>query len=360
MLFQTDSVRDWIFWFSVVWLGYVYLGYPVLLALLGVFRRVRPVVSGDYLPTVSVLISARNEEKDIGWKVAETLGWDYLPDRLEVLVASDASEDRTDEILQGISDARLKYLRLGNRGGKIRALNLLAQRATGELLFFTDANAHIGPGVLRKMVRHFADPLTGCVMGTSRPLPETDTGAGTYFSLESRISSLESRLGSVLVADGAIHCARRALYTPMDPNLANDLELPLRIGHAGFWTLFEPEAIAAERETSSFREEFQRRRRICAQGALGMWQLRFALRGLRGWQFFSHKFLRWLTLAPLLGILLAGWPVLLLALALLIRPRVTFYVLLGATGALTGVLDACFGRRFDIWEIPSLSRGGSH
>ena len=354
MLFET------IFWISVLWLGYVYAGYPLLLALLGLFRRVRPVISDDYLPTVSVLISARNEEKDIAWKVAETLAWDYPADRLEVLVASDASTDGTDEILQGIADPRLSYFKLEKRGGKIRALNLLAQRATGDLLFFTDANAHIAPGVLRKMARHFADPRVGCVTGTSRPLPETDNGAGTYFSIESRISSMESRLGSVLVADGAIHCARRALYTPLDPNLANDLELPLRIGHAGLWTIFEPEAIAVERETSSPREEFSRRRRICAQGALGMWQLRFALRGLRGWQFFSHKFLRWLTLAPLFGILLAGWPLLLLALALLIRPRVTFYVLLGATGALTGVLDACLGRRFDIWEIPSLSRGVGH
>ena len=349
-----------IFWISVLWLAYVYAGYPLMLALLGLVRRVRPFVSDDCLPTVSVLISARNEEKDIGWKVAETLSWDYPPDLLEVLVASDASEDGTDEILQSITDPRLKFVRLERRGGKIRALNLLAQRATGELLFFTDANAHIAPSILRRMVRHFADPHVGCVTGTSRPLPETDNGAGTYFSVESRISSLESRLGSVLVADGAIHCARRTLYTPLDPNLANDLELPLRIGHAGFWTIFEPEAIAIERETSSPREEFSRRRRICAQGALGMWQLRFALRGLRGWQFFSHKFLRWLTLVPLFGILLTGWPLLLLALVLLIRPRVPFYVLLGAAGALTGVLDACLGRRFDIWEIPTLSRGASH
>lgn len=349
-----------IFWVSVVWLGYVYAGYPVALAVLGVFRRVRPVMREDYQPTVSVLISARNEEKDIGWKVAETLAWDYTTDRLEVLVASDASTDATDEILQGITDPRLRHVRLEMRGGKIRALNLLSQQASGELLFFTDANAHIAPAALRKMVRHFADSRVGCVTGTSRPLPETDNGAGTYLSVESHISSLESRLGSVLVADGAIHCARGTLYTPLNPNLANDLELPLRIGHAGFWTIFEPEAIAVERETSSSREEFRRRRRICAQGMLGMWKLRGSLRGLRGWQFFSHKFLRWLTILPLFGIFLTGWPLLLLALALLIRPRVTFYVLLGAAGALTGVLDACLGRRFDIWETPTLSRGASH
>jgi cellulose synthase/poly-beta-1,6-N-acetylglucosamine synthase-like glycosyltransferase len=350
-------IADLIFWGCVAWLAYVYAGYPALLALLGLFRRVRPVIREDFLPSVSVLISARNEEKDIGWKVNQTLAWDYPSDRLEVLVASDASDDRTDDILRNITDKRLRFVRVRTRGGKIRALNTLAEQAKGDLLFFTDANASIEPGCLRRMVRHFADGRVGCVTGTSRPLPETENGAGTYFSFESWISSLESRLGSVLVADGAIHCALRALYTPLDPNLANDLELPLRIGHAGFWTIFEPEAIAVERETSSSREEFNRRRRICAQGALGMWRLRRALGGLRGWQFVSHKFLRWLTLVPLVGLLLAGWPLLLLVLALLIRPRVTFYVLLGAAGALSGVVEACFGRRFDVWTPPSLTRG---
>jgi cellulose synthase/poly-beta-1,6-N-acetylglucosamine synthase-like glycosyltransferase len=346
-----------IFWGSVMWLAYLYIGYPLLLALLGLFRRVHPVMSEDYLPTVSVLLSARNEEKDIGWKVEETLGWDYPADRLDVLVASDDSTDRTDEILQAAADPRLRCVRMEKRGGKVRALNRLAPQARGELLFFTDANAHIAPPVLRKIVRHFADPRVGCVTGTSRPEPGTDNGAGTYFSLESRIASLESRLGSVLVADGAIHCVRRALYTPLDPNLANDLELPVRIGRAGFWTIFEREAVATQRETASWREGVSRRRRISAQGALGAWQLRAALHGFRGWQFLSHKFLRWLTLLPLLGVLAAGWPLALLAAAMLVRPRVGTYALLGAAGAFTGVLDATLGRRFDTWEIPTLSRG---
>src|SRR6516164_3161604 len=132
-----------LFWIGVLWIGYVYVAYPLILALLGKIQRVHPIIKDDFLPTVSVLISARNEEKDIGWKVTETLEWDYPRDRLEVLVASDASEDRTDEILLGIEDSRLKPVRMEHRGGKCVALNHLAQLAQGELLFFTDANAHI-------------------------------------------------------------------------------------------------------------------------------------------------------------------------------------------------------------------------
>src|SRR6516225_8440165 len=113
-----------LFWIGVGWLVYVYVGYPLILAVLArIGRRIHPVIKDDYLPSVSVLVSARNEEKDIGWKVAETLAWDYPRDRLEVLVASDASDDRTDEILQGIKDPRLKLVRMEKRSGKGVALN---------------------------------------------------------------------------------------------------------------------------------------------------------------------------------------------------------------------------------------------
>src|SRR6201987_5760490 len=89
-----------LFWSSVVGLAYIYFGYSLLRGLAGFWNEFHPEVRDDYFPKVSVLISARNEEKDIGWKVSESLSWNYLPDQLELIIASDASEDRTDEILQ--------------------------------------------------------------------------------------------------------------------------------------------------------------------------------------------------------------------------------------------------------------------
>jgi cellulose synthase/poly-beta-1,6-N-acetylglucosamine synthase-like glycosyltransferase len=371
----------------VVWLGYVYFGYPLILAVLAVVRRVYPVMREDFFPTVSVLIAAHNEEKDIGWKVIETLQWDYPADRMEVLVASDASEDRTDEIVQAIKDSRLTFVRMEARSGKGAALNRLAELAKGELLFFTDANAHIGAPCLRRLVRHFADERVGCVTGMTSAEPQAalaiGSGDGLYLGYETTISHLESRLGSVLVCDGAVFCIRRPLFQPVSPELANDLELPMRIGDAGYWVLQEPTAVVIEKETSSLQEEFAQRRRICAQGVLAMWKLRRTLQGLRGWQFVSHKFLRWLTLIPLLLLLvpcvaLVGRPVfqlllslqlafyllalagLLLALADRRVNRVLsspLFVLLGGAAALAGVADACWGRRFAVWEIPKLSRG---
>lgn len=153
-----------VFWGGVGWLTYVFVSYPLVLAILGMFRKSREGLAAvQPPPRVSVLVAARNEEKDIDWKIRETLGWDYPPDRLQVLVASDASEDRTDEIVQSICDPRLLFVRMPRRSGKIVALNHLAALAQGDVLFFTDANTSIGPLCVQKMVRHFADPKVGCV-----------------------------------------------------------------------------------------------------------------------------------------------------------------------------------------------------
>jgi cellulose synthase/poly-beta-1,6-N-acetylglucosamine synthase-like glycosyltransferase len=383
------SSTGWLILFGVGlgWLGYVYIGYPVLMWLCGL-RRDRHLMRDEFLPSVSVLIAAHNEEKDIGWKVTETLQWDYPTDSLEVMVASDSSEDRTDEILQNIYDPRLTFVRMPERGGKNVALNRLSKLAQGGLLFFTDANSHIDAGCLRHMVRHFWDPRVGCVTGVEHSLRgkldhAIGCGGRAYLGYESLINQLESRVGSVLVCDGSIFLIRRSLFTQLQPELANDLELPMRIGHRGYRILYEPTARSTERATRSVGQEFARRRRICGQGVLGMWRLRKCLRGLRSLQFVSRKFLRWLTLIPLLLVLissislattlpwklLVGLEVVFYALGLtgwvlaICGPNggrlvaLPFYFLLANTAALMGVLEACFGRRFHVWEIASLSRG---
>jgi len=377
-----------IFLIGSFWLLYVYGGYAAILACISRWRRVRPIIADDYTPLVSVLIAARNEEQDIGWKIEETLAWDYPAAKLEILVASDASDDATDEIVRRYVGPRVSLIRMERRGGKARGLNRLAERAKGEILFFTDANAHIGPQTLRLMTRHFADPQVGCVTGDSRPIAEESAavaeGAHVYWGYESVLKELENRVGSVLVCDGAIFCLRAPLFHPLDPDLANDLESPMRAGAAGHWIMHEPAALVFERDTTSPLEEFKRRRRMCAQGMLAMLRLHGAFHGLRGWQFISHKFLRWLTVIPMLMMLfssaaLAGNSVIFallcglqalvyvcaaVGLAGAIAGRnvarifaVPFYALLGVVGALVGVVECLAGKRFDVWEIPTLSRG---
>jgi poly-beta-1,6-N-acetyl-D-glucosamine synthase len=377
-----------VFWTGVLWLAYVYAGYPLCLWLIGRWKKFEPASQAEFTPKVSVLISARNEEKDIAWKVAETLGWNYPADRLELIVASDASEDRTDEILKNIRDPRLKYVRMDSRVGKNEALNRISEFAAGELLFFTDANSHIGKDCLREMARHFGDPRVGCVTGMEKTLRDGDdeavaTGTQKYLEYEFLITSLESRLGSVLVCDGSIFCIRRELYVPLVPDLANDLELPLHIASKGYAVLCEPSARSLEKATQSSREEFNRKRRISAQGMLGFWRLRHAIRGLRRWQFASRKLLRWLIPIPLAALLissafLAARPFFLaclvlqlicyaLALVGMIMESsgrraggflaIPYYYLLVHVAAILGVFQTSFGKRFAVWDVAAQSRG---
>jgi len=381
------STEAWLFWPSAAWLGYVWIGYPLVLEALSLTRRFCSITADDYYPTVSVLIAARNERKDIGWKLAQTLAWDYPADRLEVLVGSDASTDGTDEAIRSVRDSRLRFARNRERVGKNLTLNRLARLARGELLFFTDANTHIGPQCLRTMVRHFADSRVGCVTGMECNVtgPETSTittGSNAYLKYESAIDTLESKLGSVLVCDGSVYCLRRALFTDLDPDLANDLEHPVRVGGAGAAILYEPQARSLERCSSSALEEFARRRRIAAQGALGMWRLRHELRGLRLWQFVSRKFLRWLTLLPLaialatsfllrrehlfaalFAVQIAFYTLALVGVYQHGRFRVNgllrlpFVFLLANIAVFLGVVDACRRKTFATWNVAELSRG---
>lgn len=378
-----------IFWLSAAWLAYIYVGYAAILWILG---RIRPerheIGASNFFPSISVLISARNEERDIGWKVNETLAWDYPADHLQVLVASDASDDGTDRVLEAIRDPRFKFVRMEKRGGKNLALERLANLATGDLLFFSDANSHIASECVHKMVRHFADPQVGCITGVERSIHAQQkeaiaSGGGAYLGYEACLNTLESRLGSVLVCDGSIFCCRRELFDSLDPELANDLEQPVRIGARGFKLLYEPQAFSSERATSSVKQEFTRRRRICGQGILGMWRLREQLRGLRLWQFVSRKLLRWLTLVPLLVALIASvtlaqspffaiaalgqgifYLLALLGWAWTSAGRegakiisIPFYYVLVNAAAFTGVVDTLSGRRYGVWDIATLSRG---
>ena len=376
-----------LFWISLLWIGYVWIGYPIMLALISWRKRFRAAQQDGYCPSVSVLISARNEVRDIGWKLEETFAWDYPLDRLEVLIGSDASTDGTDDVVKAFHDPRLIFIRNQDQLGKNATLNRLARLARGELLFFTDANTHVDSQSLRKMTRHFADSRVGCVTGLERNVVDEQAstltmGCKAYLEYESCVAQLESRIGSVLVCDGSIYCVRRSAFSELDPDLANDLEHPIRVGATGAKLLYEPEARSYERCSTDSQEEFSRRRRIAAQGALAFLRLHHELRGMRLWQFASRKLLRWLSLVPLMIVLgttialrSSYWFEILLVLQAFFYVaalagmwqggpwklfpilRVPFTVVLGNLAVLLGVLDACRGRRFAIWNIAELSRG---
>jgi cellulose synthase/poly-beta-1,6-N-acetylglucosamine synthase-like glycosyltransferase len=288
---------------------YVYVGYPVLLWAASRWRR-RTVRREDITPSVTLLISAFNEDRVIAEKIKNTLGLDYDAERLEVIVISDASTDGTDAIVSSYGDRGVKLLRMPERCGKTLGLNAAMRQARGEIVVFSDANILYQRDVIRKLVRNFADPTIGCVTGNSCYAANDQSAAhaqeSTYWRYEQAIRKWESDLGSTVGGDGAIFAIRRELYTPLSADAINDLVIPLQIVARGYRAVFEPAAVGFEPSAGNFAGEFRRKRRIVNRSWRGVKSVPQVLNprvvGIFAWQVWSHKILRWL----ILPILLAG------------------------------------------------------
>ncbi len=311
------------FWMSVFVLLYVYLGYPTLLNLMAIVRRNLSKTDGDYQPNVSLIIAAYNEEAVIGEKIENSLRLDYPKDKLEIIVFSDASTDRTDEIVKSYADRGVKLLRIEGRKGKTYCQNEAIKAAQGEILVFSDANSMYEPDAIKKLVRNFADPSVGCAVGELRYHSSDEggnrgvEGEGVYWRYEQAIKRLESRVSSPTAGNGSIYAARKALIEPLLPEAPEDFVRPLKIIQSGYRAVYEPEAVAWEQTASETGKEFRRRVRMVTQAVSILMKdrsllsllnpLRFGLFALQLW---SHKILRWLSGLFLVFIFLFNIPLL--------------------------------------------------
>ncbi|RPH95177.1 glycosyltransferase family 2 protein [candidate division KSB1 bacterium] len=303
-----------IFWLCLAAMLHTYVTYPLSLRL---FRRryaVPPVMPDGAWPRVAVLIPAYNEEQVIGAKIENSLALDYDPALLEILVGSDGSTDRTDEIVRGFSDPCVQLIRLSGRSGKTGVLNRLVAESSADILVFSDANVTLDRAALRLLVRHFADPLVGGVNGGKYiRIPEgaeSVKGEEIYGDLENRLRTLESEIGGTSGALGSLMAVRRELYRSYAPGSINDDTVPsLWIMLAGYRNVHDPAAKAFEESGFSIREEFRRRIRIGAGNYQTLFRYRNVLSpryGIAAYTYFSHKALRWLFPFWMLGALLAN------------------------------------------------------
>src|SRR2546421_2388729 len=204
-----------LFWISLGALTWTHAGYP-LVAAAGARLRGRPVGRDDgHEPTVSVIVAAWNEEPVIERRLENLLALDYPAEKLELVVASDASDDRTDELVEGFSP-RVRLVRCP-RGGKVAAENRAVTLTGGEIVAFSDANAAWAPDALRKLVRNFADPDVAYVCGRLR-LEKADGSnrEGAYWRYELWLRESESRVHSVTGGNGSIYAGRREDYVEVD------------------------------------------------------------------------------------------------------------------------------------------------
>ncbi len=287
-----------VFWFSLAVCVYIYFGYPALLWVLSKVRP-KPVREGNVTPSVTFVIAAYNEEKVIGEKIENTLSLDYPADRLEVLVVSNGSTDRTNEIVASWKDPRVRLLALP-QPGKMQALNEGVKAATGEILVFTDADFLLDHHTLRLMASKFADREVGGVCGSRnttvrREGDATGEGEGLYARWDKWQKTLESRIGSVFAADGLLYAIRRELYVPIaDVHAADDIWISTRVPLQGYRLVFEPNATAFERAGVQAEQEFGRRIRVTNHSVRGLLTLGSHLftHGFYSLELLSHKLIR--------------------------------------------------------------------
>jgi len=305
------SLAWWAFWGSMAGISYLYFGYPALV-LLRAKLRPRPVRRGNACPRVSIIVAAYNEEALIERKILNTRALDYPASRLELLIVSDGSTDRTVEIARCYRNGRLRVL-AARRRGKAYALNRGAAAAHGDVLVFTDANTVLKPDALRRLVAGFCDPEVGGVCGNKQYLPAgrgdaTGRGEGAYWGFDTWLKTMESAGGSVFAADGALYAVRRSLFMPIaDPAQADDMAISMRVVLQHRRLVFEPGAVVLEDAPPDAAREFRRKVRVTNHSLRALLNLGPALwsSGFYSVQLLSHKLLRHFTPVLLLAQLAA-------------------------------------------------------
>jgi cellulose synthase/poly-beta-1,6-N-acetylglucosamine synthase-like glycosyltransferase len=302
-----------VFWGAVALLIYTYVLFPLIIVVRGVLLR-QAYQTAEIEPRISVIIAAYNEQEDIGSKLTNVLSLDYPREKLEIIVASDGSDDNTNQVVEGFADQGVKLLALP-RQGKAGALNTGVATATGDILVFSDANSIFSHNALRALVAPFADPSVGGVAGNQRYASKTaamtsNDGEQSYWNFDRKLKLFQSRAGNAISATGAIYAIRRSLFRTVPPGVTDDFVTSTSVIAQGYRLVFAPQAMAVEPVAGSSNREFGRKVRIITRGLRAVLVMRELLNPFRyrfyALQLFSHKVLRRLMFAPLLTLLLVN------------------------------------------------------
>ena len=373
---------------AAVLITYSYVGYPVLLHLLG--KRSRAILptpdDTEEWPYISFSVPAYNEEAQIDELIKSLLALDYPRDRLDILIVSDASDDRTDEIVCSYADEGVRLLRMPERGGKNKAENAAAQELTSEIIVNTDASIRIAPNALKPLIAVFSDPAIGCASGRDVSVGSDDAianaGESGYVGYEMKIRDMETRVSGIVGASGCFYAIRSHLHRlPLPEQYSRDFSAALHAKEHGYRPVSVTDAVCFVPRTTSLRKEYRRKVRTITRGMQTLWFKKHLMNPLRhgwfAWMLFSHKVCRWAlpwaasaggmaTLALAVsgvawaqGVTLAGVGLLALAWIGWLRadapsvPRifsVPAYLVAGNLAAMHAFLRAISGGRDALWE----------
>lgn len=311
---RNPTLSFWLFWISAGLLVYTYAGFPLLVlvrGLLGRQKASRTTVPEradnpnppDRLPAVNFVIAAYNESDVIRQKIENALSLDYPSGCLSIIVASDGSDDGTNEIAASFDDPRLRLLALP-RQGKNRTINQAVEETDAEILVFTDADSMLEPDALRHLVAPFQDPEVGGVGGSYHYVKDEQGGAGerAYWRFDRWLKEMQSQAESITGTTGHIYAIRRSLFEPVPPGVTDDAFISRTVIQKHKRLVFAPRAIARG-PIADAAGEYRRKVRVTTRGLRCVWEQKQLLNpfeyGFYSLQLFSHKVLRRLMIFPL-------------------------------------------------------------
>lgn len=289
-----------VFWLAAVGSIYSYFLYPLTLLLLPP-RRKWMASTLDELPTVTMIITAHNEEQRIVEKLNNTLKIDYPDEKLEIIVASDASSDATDEIVKNYASHGIKLVRANERKGKEYAQWHAIQTARGDVLVFSDVATRIPTDGIRLIARNFADLKVGAVSSEDRFISESGKvmGEGAYVKYEMWLRRLESTANSLVGLSGSFFAARRVVCKDWDIKVPSDFNTALNSARQGYVAVSDPEVHGYYTDIKDSQREYQRKLRTVIRGITAIFVAPQVLNpfrfGIFSYQVWSHKILRWLV-----------------------------------------------------------------
>jgi cellulose synthase/poly-beta-1,6-N-acetylglucosamine synthase-like glycosyltransferase len=257
-------------------------------------------------PSVALIIAAYNEEEIIAEKIENSLQLDYPENELNIIVFSDASDDRTDEIIKQYQNEGVSLVRIQGRVGKTECQNRVADLVDDEILVFSDANSMYEPDAVSELVSGFTQGV-GCVAGELRYRESSEVeGESVYWRYESWIKRLESRFYSLVAGNGSIYAVRAKSYVPQPADAISDFTEPLSIVQNGEQVRYMPSATAWEETEASSTSELQRRIRIITRSWNSIVRFKNLLSPLQdskfAYQLWSHKLSRWLSPVLLISV----------------------------------------------------------